>query len=191
MKIIEYQQLLSVNLSATRCSVADESVLSDIAGKIHAMAAAYESDGLTFCASGDLVNAMASFWYAFGWLHFGISYGIFTSPGKGACPDPGSNQRLPQESGEALDEKTRRYQRLLKTARTSVTCSPERQTVAGEFSDRIIFITGIFEQQGGRYILSGRNEDALACFSYGHGWLDAGVTAGLFRITRERDLFTV
>ena len=34
-------------------------------------------------------------------------------------------------------------------------------------------------------------EDALASFSYGHGWLDAGVTAGFFHILAERDLFTV
>jgi hypothetical protein len=191
MKIIECQQLLAASLAATHYTVANDSVLSGIAGKIHGMAGAYESDGLTFCASGDLVNAMASYWYAFGWLHFGISYGIFASPGPEACPAPGSEERLPRESREALDEKTRRYERLLRTARSSVTCSPERETVAGEFANRILFITGIFEQQGGRYTASGRNEDALACFSYGHGWLDAGVTAGLFHITGQHDLFTV
>ena len=191
MKIIECQQSLSAGLSATRFSVAGGSVLAAVAGKIHGMAEAYESDGLTFCASGDLVNGMASFWYAFGWLHFGISYGIFADPGPGSCPSPGFNERLPGESREALDEKTRRYQHLLRTARLSVTCSPERETVSGEFSDRILFITGIFELQGSRYLSAGRTEDALACFSYGHGWLDAGVTSGLFRIQQERDLFTV
>jgi hypothetical protein len=38
---------------------------------------------------------------------------------------------------------------------------------------------------------NGELEDALAHFSYGHGWLDAGVTAGFFRIMTERDLFPV
>ena len=38
---------------------------------------------------------------------------------------------------------------------------------------------------------AGQKEDALACFSYGHGWLDAGVQAGLFAVIANRDIFTV
>jgi hypothetical protein len=36
-----------------------------------------------------------------------------------------------------------------------------------------------------------RFEDALACFSYGHGWLDAAIRAGLIRITGNREIFAV
>jgi hypothetical protein len=44
----------------------------------------------------------------------------------------------------------------------------------------------------GRWLLDkNREEDALAGFSYGHGWLDAGVRAGLFTVNAERDLFTI
>jgi hypothetical protein len=28
-------------------------------------------------------------------------------------------------------------------------------------------------------------------YSYGHGWLDAGVRSGIFRITGNGDLFTI
>jgi hypothetical protein len=37
----------------------------------------------------------------------------------------------------------------------------------------------------------GRQEEALACFSYGHGWLDCGVETGLFSICANREMFTV
>ena len=33
--------------------------------------------------------------------------------------------------------------------------------------------------------------NAFACVNYAHGWLDAGVRAGLFRVLSSRDLFTV
>ncbi|HNB03435.1 MAG TPA: DUF357 domain-containing protein, partial [Methanoregulaceae archaeon] len=32
---------------------------------------------------------------------------------------------------------------------------------------------------------------ALAAYSYGFAWLDAGVRFGLFRILRNRELFTI
>jgi hypothetical protein len=55
----------------------------------------------------------------------------------------------------------------------------------------ILLITAVYAGQGTRYLVQGKAESALACFSYGHGWLDAAVRAGLFRITAERELFTV
>lgn len=191
MKIIEIHGYLDAVLTRSVETVPRGTVLGILTGKIRQMAAAYESDGLRFLASGDNVNALASFWYALGWLHFGYAYGLFTGPQTLTCPVPGSGERLPREDSAALNEKTRRYMRLLRTARASVASSPERGTPTGEFPDRILFIAGIFEQQGGRYLATGREEDALACFSYGHGWLDAAVTSGLFRIMAERDLFTV
>jgi len=33
--------------------------------------------------------------------------------------------------------------------------------------------------------------NALAAFSYGYGWLDAGVRMGLFAVPEDADLFTV
>jgi hypothetical protein len=49
----------------------------------------------------------------------------------------------------------------------------------------------VYARRGNYFLKSGSLEDALASFSYGHGWLDAGVTAGFFHILAERDLFTV
>jgi len=43
----------------------------------------------------------------------------------------------------------------------------------------------------GKYFLEqGDMVNALACYSYGHAWLDAGVKLGIFRASDE-NLFTI
>ena len=191
MKIDELHALLESLLLNSVNAAPQGTVLFNLSEKVRLMAGSYETDGLTFLTSGDEVNSLASFWYAFGWLHFGYAYGLLTGPHPSSCPALGSSEPLSPGNRPALDEKAVRYMRLLKTASASVVIGPERETMAGEFSSRVLFIAGIFWDQGERYISSSLNEDALACFSYGHGWLDAAVTIGLFRIVAERDLFTV
>lgn len=155
------------------------------------MARAYESDGRTFLASGDPVNALASFWYGLGWLHFGIAYGLIVRELNPACPFRDPCEILPPEYSLKLNEKTNRYERLLNTARCSVSCAPEMATGVYDFAERILLITAVYAEKGRGERECGRMEDALAAFSYGHGWLDAGVTTGLFRIQAHREIFTV
>ncbi len=191
MKIIECQKLLASGLSATRFAPEEGSVLAELARKVYRMAAAYESDGLTFCASGDLVNGHAAFFYGFGWLHFGFAFGVLSSGAEAVCPFSGPSEILPEEYQKRLSEKTNRYCRLLDTARSSVTEGPDPATDAFAFSGRVLCIAGSYATLGKTFLALGKYEDALACFSYGHGWLDAAVTSGLFRIVAERDIFTV
>jgi uncharacterized protein len=155
------------------------------------MARAYESDGRTFLASGDPVNALASFWYGLGWLHFGIAYGLLVSDEKPACPFRDPCGILLPEYSLKLNEKTNRYEHLLNTARCSVSCAPETATGANDFAGRVLLITAVYADKGRRERERDRTEDALAAFSYGHGWLDAGVMTGLFRIQAHREIFTV
>ncbi|OPX64940.1 MULTISPECIES: DUF357 domain-containing protein [unclassified Methanoregula] len=155
------------------------------------MARAYERDGRTFLVSGDPVNALACAWYGSGWLHFGISYGLLETGIPAGCPFLSPCEIIPPQCTGKLDEKTRRYQRLLDTAQASVKTAGEPATIHSRFADQVLFITSLYALQGGRYLMAGKSEDALACFSYGHGWLDAGVTAGLFTISDHHDLFTV
>jgi hypothetical protein len=49
----------------------------------------------------------------------------------------------------------------------------------------------VFARQGDVFRLLGQPQDALACFSYGHGWLDAAVRSGIFSLVSDRDLFAV
>lgn len=191
MRIIECQQHLASGLAATRSAPEEGSILGELARKVYGMAAAYESDGLTFCASGDPINGLAAFFYGFGWLHFGYTFGVLTSCGEAGCPFSGAAEILSAEYRERLREKTTRYCRLLDLARSSVTRGADPATTASAFSDRILCIAGSYAHQGKTFLDAGKDEDALACFSYGHGWLDAAVTSGLFCIVSERDIFTV
>jgi uncharacterized protein len=193
MNLIDCGILLSTLVGHTVIVCAEKTPLCTAAGTVLGMACAYSKDGDTFYAAGDRVNALASYWYGFGWLHFGCAYGLLNTPGNGVncCPFQGQCERLLVTYTPKLAEKTARYARLLDTARASIAPAPDPATNAHDFSCQILVIVGCYSSQGTAYQKAGFVEDALACFSYGHGWLDAAVRSGLFRITRERDLFTV
>ena len=90
-----------------------------------------------------------------------------------------------------LDEKTDRYERLLAEALDAATVAVPSGTALADAA-------GEFEQMARSYLEDGRHfreeeEDpvnALAAFSYGHAWLDAGARIGLFDVPEEGHLFT-
>jgi hypothetical protein len=183
--------MLAAVLDAASVAVPEKTGLSGSAGSVLVMAKAYESDGRTFFVSDDWVNALASAWYGFGWLHFGITYGLLESEVPAGCPFLSPCEPLPQQFRDRLLEKTGRYARLLDTARHAAVPSPQAGTAAGDFADRVLLIVSAYSRSGNLCHAAGALEDALARFSYAHGWLDAGVTAGMFTITDHHDLFTV
>jgi hypothetical protein len=191
MKTEDCLALLGTVLDAASVAVPEKSGLSGSAGSVLVMARAYESDGRTFFTSDDRVNALASAWYGFGWLHFGVSYGLLEITVPAGCPFVSPCKSLPPRFRDPLLEKTCRYANLLDTARHAVRPAPEAGTAAGDFADRVLLIVSAYAGSGNLCHATGVHEDALARFSYAHGWLDAGVTAGLFVITDHRDLFTV
>ena len=191
MKIKDSQDLFTEALTAAHISVPDSTHLGKIAASVLEMSRAYESDGITFFKSGDPVNALASFYYGFGWLHFGTTSGLLAITRTSICPFRESHELLQAPFRTKLEEKTYRYAHLLDRARTSVKCAPDPATISYNFARRILCVAGVYARRGGYLVKSGSFEDALASFSYGHGWLDAGVTAGFFRIEAERDIFTV
>lgn len=191
MKTEKCLDLLGALLSTGEIAVRENTILYRNAEAIFTMARAYESDGRTFLSAGDPVNALACAWYGSGWLHFGVTYGLLGMNLPVGCPFLSPCESLPLSVSQKLEEKTCRYQRLLDTARASVRCAGEPATAGHAFSEKVLFIAGLYAAQGAVYLGTGRYEDALACFSYGHGWLDAGVTSGLFVITDHHDLFTI
>ena len=74
--------LLSRELDAVAMAPPEGTPLAALAGTTKGMARAYADDGATFFAGGDLVNALAAYYYGFGWLHFGLAYGLLSLPGK-------------------------------------------------------------------------------------------------------------
>jgi hypothetical protein len=192
MKLQEYRVVLSSGLENTRSTAPVTTALGRTAAEELDMARSYLSDGTTFSAGDDPVNALASFFYAFGWLHFGCTYGALHTEMKLApCPFISPCERLPERVCGKLTEKAERYERLLDTARSSVACAPDHSTPAYRLAVRVLQVAETYAGRGKWLQQERRHEDALAAFSYGHGWLDAGVRAGLFTIIAERELFTV
>jgi len=193
MKIQECQALLTKSLGDTVCFPPERSPYGITGTSILRMARSYESDGKSFLAGEDPVNALAAFLYAFGWLHCGAASGLIGVQGDRylSCPFTGTFDPVPASQIVKRDEKTSRYARLLDTALTSVSPAPDPATPLHLFARDILFISTIYLHRGRHLAAERHNEDALACFSYGHGWLDAAVRSGLFRITRDRAIFTV
>ena len=183
--------LLGTVLDAVSITVPERSGLSGSAGAVLTMAKAYQSDGRTFLASDDQVNALASAWYGFGWLHFGIACGLLRCAVPAGCPFLSPCEHLPPLFRERLLEKSGRYAHLLDTARHAVEPAPEAGSATRDFAERVLVIVSAYAGSGNLCQKNGAYEDALTRFSYAHGWLDAGVTAGLFSITDHHDLFTV
>ena len=192
MMITECRDALAAALVRSRSAVYPNTPLEREAVAVAEMAQAYQKDGATFYNRGDTVNALAAFWYGAGWLHFGLSTGLLICESQDLfCPFAGPLERLPLPLAERLSEKTHRYEQLLDIARSSVECAGEPATISNDFAGKVLFIAALYQAQGAGYVEGGADEDALACFSYGHGWLDAGVTCGYFRIMAHRDIFTV
>lgn len=191
MRTADCLSLLGSVLESAYCTAPEKTFLFREGQAVLVMAAAYESDGRGFLSSGDPVNALASAYYGFGWLHFGICSGILGSSIPAGCPFDSPAESLPLGYGEQLKEKTDRYFRLLTTATGSVRPAPEAGTVPRGLADAVLVIASSYARAGGMYRLSGALEEALASCSYGHGWLDAGTTAGLFLIADHRQLFTI
>jgi hypothetical protein len=190
MMVADCGHFLSDQLDSARITAPQRTALCAAAEDILRMAAAYLHDGTTFLSSGDSVNALASFCYGYGWLHFGATSGYIEVMSV-SCPFSTPFEQAPAPLWGKLDEKCARYARLLDTARSAVVPSPEQGTVMHATADHVLAITAAYARQGRWYAVQGQAPDALACFSYGHGWLDAAVRAGIFAIVSDRDLFTV
>ena len=90
-----------------------------------------------------------------------------------------------------LEEKTDRYEELLAEALEAAEIAAPEGTPLYEAAEE-------YEEMARSYLEDGRHfrEDddpvnALASFSYGHGWLDAGARIGVFDVPTEGHLFTV
>jgi hypothetical protein len=190
MRVADCGHLLSGDVRSAHITVPEKTALHATAKDILEMAAAYLHDGNTFLSQGDWVNALAAFCYAYGWLHFGATTGYFEMQ-PASCPVSTPFERAPESLCGKLEEKAGRYARLLDRARSAVIASPAQGTVMHTAAERVLTISTVYARQGDAFRLLGQPQDALACFSYGHGWLDAAVRSGIFSLVSDRDLFTV
>ncbi|HOB17351.1 MAG TPA: DUF357 domain-containing protein [Candidatus Methanoculleus thermohydrogenotrophicum] len=189
MTLEDYGALFAQALSRTGIAVPEETLLHRAAEEVLEMAAAYESDGRTFLRSGDLVNALAGFAYGLGWLDCGCRLGLLAPL---AAHPPGEvDVRIPDTESAHLHEKTHRYQRMLHSALAMVEPGPDEASPLHAGSGDLHAAARFWYVEGAEHLEAGDLAGALARFSYGYAWLDAGIRAGLLRVTGERGLFTV
>jgi len=75
-----------------------------------------------------------------------------------------------------IQNKVAQYEAMLRTA---LACT---EVVAGQrYSNDFIAMARSYCQDGSYFKSSGDLVNALVCFSYGHGWLDAGVRVGALK----------
>jgi hypothetical protein len=89
-----------------------------------------------------------------------------------------------------LDEKTDRYETLLSSALSAAEIAPQEGTPLYEAAFECREMAESYLEDGRHFRSQDDPVNALASFSYGHGWMDAGARIGLFEVPEKGDLFT-
>ena len=90
-----------------------------------------------------------------------------------------------------LEEKTDRYGELLAEALEAATIAPREGTPMAEAAAECYEMAESYLEDGRHFREHDDPVNALASFSYGHAWLDAGARIGLFDVPTDGHLFTV
>lgn len=90
-----------------------------------------------------------------------------------------------------IEEKTDRYEGLLAEAVDAAAVAPPEGTPMHDAALECAEMAESYLSDGRHFRDEGDLVNALASFSYGHAWLDAGARVGLFDVPTEGHLFTV
>jgi hypothetical protein len=90
-----------------------------------------------------------------------------------------------------LAEKTDRYERLLAEALEEADPAVPTTSPLGDAAEECLEMAGAYLDDGKHFREDGDLVNALAAFSYGHGWLDAGARIGVLDVPSSGHLFTV
>ncbi|MFA1611087.1 DUF357 domain-containing protein [Halobellus rubicundus] len=90
-----------------------------------------------------------------------------------------------------LDEKTDRYEEMFADALAAAEVAVPESTPLGEAAGEVREMALSYLEDGRHFRENDDPVNALAAFSYGYGWLDAGVRLGLFEIPDDSHLFTM
>ena len=90
-----------------------------------------------------------------------------------------------------LAEKTQRYEDLLAEGLEESTIAVPEGTPLAVAAEEYREMARSYLEDGPHFLDDDDPVNALAAFSYGHAWLDAGARLGLFDVPEEGHLFTV
>jgi len=189
MKIDTYRNKLGGFFHGLAEDLPESTLVNRARNEIFGLAGCYRDDGDHFLREGDRVNALASFAYASGLIDTGLFLGLFNrmSP----CSILLEEEDLGRDLFGHLREKAIRYGRLLESALSA--CQPSAEPGISWYDGGVcvMIVAGTYLRGGTWFLGADRYNNALSCFSYGHGWLDAALRVGLLRITSDRELFAI
>ena len=90
-----------------------------------------------------------------------------------------------------LEEKTDRYEALLADALDAAEIAPQEGTQLHKAALEYREMAEAYLNDGRHFREQDDLVNALASFSYGHGWMDAGARIGVFDVPTDGHLFTV
>jgi len=90
-----------------------------------------------------------------------------------------------------LAEKVERYERLLAEALDVAEPTSAAGTPLEGVADEFAGMARAYLEDGRHFAADGDPVNALAAFSYGHAWLDAGARLGVFDVPDGGSLFAV
>lgn len=90
-----------------------------------------------------------------------------------------------------LAEKTDQYEELLAEALAAAEVTVPGRSPLAEAATEFVEMAESYLKDGRHFRAEDDRVNALAAFSYGHAWLDAGARLGLFDVPEEGHLFTV
>jgi len=163
----------------------EETPLGMVTTDLKEMISSYLTDAEVFYQREDLINEYAALLYAQGWLEAAIYLGYIG----GSVPDPffPEDIMIPCEIHDRLVEKHDRYDQMLCDALGSLDIAPES---GSPLYSAAVFIRKKAEDATRNETSKTSYLQELGRLSYGYGWLDAGLRAGLYRILGNPHLFT-
>ena len=84
-----------------------------------------------------------------------------------------------------LNEKTKRYMLMLQRALGNVTIAASERSYLNTIAKDYLNMAHSYYNDGVHFMKNDDQVNALACFSYGHAWLDAGARLGVFAVEDE------
>lgn len=93
--------------------------------------------------------------------------------------------------GADLAEKAARYEQLLEVALETAEPTPPDGTPLAEAAAEFAGMARSYLEDGRHFAADGDRVNALAAFSYGHAWLDAGARLGVFDVPEGDHPFAV
>lgn len=90
-----------------------------------------------------------------------------------------------------IHEKTDTYEQLLEEALNAAEIAAPAETPLADAASDCEEMARSYFEDGKHFREQDDTVNALAAFSYGHAWLDAGARIGLLDVPRDGHLFTV